>query len=138
MARSFRHLALILGILAFIGAACGSSSNVDVPSWLRDKALSLKAQLGDSEARISYVLGSYPIAIVHGHLTCGGGSCLGPVPYARKGTIPSVTGSTAAERYDGHTHRRTIFTVSKHGVEETVRSLCQGFGPLCASGGPDS
>jgi hypothetical protein len=132
--RSLRHLVPMLGVLVLIGSACGSSASVEVPLWLKDNALSMKQRLGDPKAKISYVLGSYPIAIVHGHLTCGAG-CIGPVPFVRARETYSVTGSTAAERYEGRTHKVTVFTVSKHGVKEIVRELCKNFGPRCASGG---
>jgi hypothetical protein len=125
MARSRRHLVLILGVLALVGAGCGSSTSVEVPPWLKDNALHLKDRLGDSKATISYVLGSFPIAVVQGHLTYA--AHLGP-----------VTGSTAAERYDGRTHRSTILTIMKGGAQKTLRSLCEHFGPRCTSGGPSS
>jgi hypothetical protein len=107
-----------------------------VPLWLKDNALSLKERLGDPKAKISYVLGSFPIAIVHGQLTCR--ECSGPAVIKKDGSTRTypVTGSTAAERYDGRTRELTILTITKHGVQETVRSLCENFGPLCASGGP--
>jgi hypothetical protein len=123
MARSVRHLVLILGVLTLVGSGCGSSASVEVPPWLKDRALNLKDRLGDSRATISYVLGSFPIAVVQGHLTYAAN--LGP-----------VTGSTAAERYDGRTHRSTVLTITKDGMKETLCSLCENFGPLCASGGP--
>ena len=123
MPRSRWHLIVILGVLALVGAACGSSASVEVPPWLKDNALNLKERLGDSEAKISYVLGSFPIAVVQGHLT-----------YAAHGG--PVTGSTAAERYDARTHRSTVLTITKDGVQKTLGSLCEHFGAQCATGGP--
>jgi hypothetical protein len=103
---------------------------------LKDNALNLKAQLRDPDATISYVLGSYPIAVVHGHLTCD--SCSGPPVREKDGSTRThpVTGSTAAVRYDGRTHRLTDLAITKGGVKATVDSLCESLGPLCASGGP--
>jgi hypothetical protein len=128
-----KRLCPILGVLVLVGSACASSAKEEVPQWLKDNAHALKARLRDPDATISYVLGSHPIAVVHGRLTCSG-PCIGPVPYP--GTGVSVTGSTAAERYDGRTHESTDFTVMKTGPAETVRSLCETHGSRCASGGP--
>jgi hypothetical protein len=107
-------------------AACASSSGPKPPPWLEKNATLMKRTLGDPDAKISYVVGPYPIAVVQGHLTCS--QC------SRPAGVPAQTGSAAAVRYDGKTHQTTDFGIVQGSARQAVNGVCSTHGRGCRHG----
>jgi hypothetical protein len=109
--------------IALLNIGCASASQSKAPPWLRKDAKLMAAELGDPHAKISYVLGPFPIAVVEGDLTCGGCSRPGP-------EVPAQTGSVAAARYDGGTYEVTDFAILHGSLRQAVAGQRTTSGPL--------
>lgn len=120
-------VALVAAVLACVGCA-SSASGPKPPEWLEKSALGMKQSLHDPDAKLSYVLGPFPIAVVRGHLTCGG--C------PRPAEAPAQRGSAAAARYDGGTHESTDFSIVRGSTRAAIHGVCYvHHDPSCSRGG---
>jgi hypothetical protein len=126
--RSLRKTTLLAAatVLALACSACASSSHVEAPPWLKKNAAQMVERLDDPSAKISYVLGPFPLVVVQGHLSCASCTHFNSAP---------VTGATAAARYDAGTHANTEFAIVKGGFKGAVRVVCTSHGSFCESGG---
>jgi hypothetical protein len=112
--------------LGLVAAGCAGSYGPKPPPWLEKNAKAMAKSLGDSGAKVSYVLGPFPIAVVQGDLTCS--QC------SRPAGVPVQTGSAAAGRYDGHTHEGTDFSIVQGGIRDAIRGVCSTHGAGCRHG----
>jgi hypothetical protein len=119
----------VLAAVSLLAAGCAGSSGAKPPPWLVKNAKAMAERLGDPGAKVSYVLGPFPIAVLQGHLTCS--DCPRPDGAA------SPKGSVAASRYDAHTRDSTELVILHRGhggVRQAISAVCRGHGPSCRHG----